>query len=200
MRITLNEVGKKFYQRWVFRGISFDIGQGDLLALTGSNGSGKSTLMRIIAAQLKPNEGQVSYTLENELLPSADIYKHISWSGPYIDLYPDLNLREMFVLHFRFKRCLLPDFQQAFDLLELSEHAEKPLRFYSSGMLQRCKVGLALFTDTPFLLLDEPTSNMDTKNAAKILQMIQTYRQHRLLILASNMEREYESATKRVEL
>lgn len=200
MRLSIEAVGKKFYQRWIFRGVSFDLQKGELLALTGSNGSGKSTLLRIIAGQLKPNEGHVQYFRQEQPLPGAEVYKHLSWSGPYIDLYPDLNLRELFSLHFRFKKCLLDDVAQAFDLLNLADHAHKPLRFYSSGMIQRCKVGLALFTDAPLLLLDEPTSNMDPQNAHNMLQLIHTYRQDRMTVLASNMEREYETAIRRIDL
>ena len=200
MRLSIQAVGKKFYQRWVFRGVSFDLQRGEMLALTGSNGSGKSTLLRIVAGQLKPNEGQAHYFHHERALPGAEVYKHLSWSGPYIDLYPDLNLREVFALHFRFKKCLLDDVEEAFELLELGAHSQKPLRFYSSGMMQRCKVGLALFTDAPLLLLDEPTSNMDPQNAQNMLRLIHTYRQDRVLILASNMEREYETALHRIAL
>jgi ABC-type multidrug transport system ATPase subunit len=200
MKLSIREVGKKFYQRWVFRGINFDLQQGELMALTGANGSGKSTLLRIVAGQLKPNEGQVRYFQQEQPFPSEQIYQHVSWSGPYIDLYPDLSLREMFALHFRFKPCLLSNVEASFDLLHLAQHADKPLRFYSSGMLQRCKVGLALFTDSPILLLDEPTSNMDTENAQRMMQLIDTYRQGRMLLLASNLEREYEAATYKIAL
>ena len=130
----------------------------------------------------------------------TQLYPHISWSAPYLDLYLDLTLEEHLNMHFRFKKCLLDDEKEVMKILQLEKHKHKKLRYYSSGMLQRAKVGLALFTQTPILLLDEPTSNMDTQNADKILTLIEENLQNRIFILASNMEREYQSFPKILSL
>lgn len=120
------------------------------------------------------------------------MYQHISWTGPQITIYPDFTLQEHIHLHFKFKKTLLQNASEMIPLLNLEEHSEKKLRFYSSGMLQRVKLGLALFSHSEILMLDEPTSNMDEKNAAFVLKLIEEYRQNRILILASNLEREYK--------
>ncbi len=200
MMISATEVGKKFYQRWIFRNIGFELSAGERLALTGSNGSGKSTLLRIIAGQLKASSGKLQLSHNSQVIPIDQLYRYVSWSAPYIDLYPDLSLKEHFQLHFRFKPCILSGIQEAFQLLKLEAHADKPLRIFSSGMLQRAKVGMALFTDTPLLLLDEPTSNMDAGNASMMLNLITQYQGDRILILASNMDREFGEITKRIAL
>lgn len=162
----------------------------DSLALTGTNGSGKSTLMRIIAGQMSASEGKCYYIQNEKKIPYEQMYRHISWTGPQIMIYPDFNLSEHINLHFQFKKCLLPNPSEIISLLNLEEHADKKLRFYSSGMLQRVKLGLALFSHSDILLLDEPTSNMDEKNAIFMLSLIEEYRQNRILIIASNLERE----------
>jgi ABC-type multidrug transport system ATPase subunit len=192
LHIQLEGVGKKFYQRWLFRDIDHDFGAMPHLALVGPNGSGKSTLLRIIAGQLAASEGRVRCTYRTLPLSLSQLYAHLSWSGPYIEPYPELTLREHLDLHFRFRRCLLPDHRDLIDLLDLQAHRDKPLLRYSSGMLQRVKVGTALFTQANLLLLDEPTSNMDPGNAARMLSLIKAYTQDRLFVLASNLDREYE--------
>lgn len=192
MTLSFSNIGKKFYQRWIFRRISGKLSVSEKLVLIGRNGSGKSTLMRIFAGQLSQSEGELEYRIGNKKLPVGNLYQYISWSAPYLDMYLDLSLAEHLNLHFRFKECLLNHPQEIIDVLKLNEHEHKKLRYYSSGMLQRAKVGMALFTKSPLLLLDEPTSNMDTQNAALMLDLIHTYSQNRLLILASNMEREYD--------
>ena len=88
---------------------------------------------------------------------------------------------------------LLKNPEEVIDILNLRPHIDKKLRFYSSGMLQRAKVGLALFTQSDILLLDEPTSNMDPDNANLILDLIDNHLEERTYVLASNMEREYQS-------
>ncbi|WNJ18839.1 ATP-binding cassette domain-containing protein [Pontibacter sp. G13] len=189
--IRLEGVGKKFYKRWLFKEIHHDFQDNRRLALVGHNGSGKSTLIRIIAGQMAPSEGKVSYSKAGAPLSLQQAYQYISWSGPYIDLYEDLTFPEMLELHFTFKECLLDAPQDAIELLQLGTHSHKPLKFYSSGMMQRAKVGLALFSKSEVLILDEPTSNMDAGNASRMLQLVEDYLGDRIFVLASNLEREY---------
>jgi ABC-type multidrug transport system ATPase subunit len=191
-RLELENIGKKYYNRWLFRRLDVKLQSGDRLALTGPNGSGKSTLLKVIAGQTEATEGRVIMEAEagNPVNPES-YYRYLSWSGPYIDLFDDLSLSEHISLHFRFRECLLKDPFEMVQILDLEAHQSKPLRYYSSGMLQRVKVGLALFTRSKLLLLDEPTSNMDGENAARMLDLIHRHSADRIFILASNMEREF---------
>ena len=192
LHIQLNKVGKQYYRRWIFRDINLDLIQHPQTALVGTNGSGKSTLLRIIAGQLGPSEGKISYSFAEANLPVAKAYQHLSWAGPQIEMYPELTLEELIKLHFQLKTCLLDNPTDLIDILDFKGHHQKPLKYFSSGMQQRAKVGIALFSKSDLLLLDEPTSNMDEANAARILDLIDQYRQDRVFVLASNMKREYE--------
>ena len=187
--IAFDKVGKKFYQQWLYRNLSFSLQKGEKLAILGSNGAGKTTLLRIIAGQLSCSEGRVFYTKGKMKIPYQNMYQHISWAGPHTALYPDLTLSEHLHLHFSFKKSLL-SISEIIEKLHLTQDADKKLRFYSSGMLQRAKVGIALFSQSDVLMLDEPTANMDEANAAYILQLISEYVGDRIYILASNLERE----------
>ncbi|MEM9987023.1 MAG: ATP-binding cassette domain-containing protein [Bacteroidota bacterium] len=201
LNLRLEKIGKKFYQRWLFRDINHDFSESPHLALVGTNGSGKSTLLRIIAGQLAPSEGRIRLTWDDGKGLSQDyLYQHLSWAAPYVELYPELNLRELLDLHYSLKRCRLPDYRSIVDVLDLAEHASKPLRWYSSGMIQRVKVGLAVLTESRLLLLDEPTSNMDEANATRILSLIQEHSEDRILVLASNLDREFKGMEHQIRL
>lgn len=189
--LEANDIGKKFYNRWLFKDISFELKAGERLALVGTNGSGKSTLLRIVAGQLVPTVGAMRYHLHQQPIEADRVYQHLSWTGPQVEPYVELSLREQIALHFRFKRCILPQPEAIIDILNLGAHADKPLQVYSSGMLQRMKVGLALFTASDMLLLDEPTSNMDEANAAFMLELIAQHIGERVYVLATNLSREY---------
>lgn len=193
MEIELQGIGKKFYGRWLFRNLNQQLKAGDRIALVGSNGSGKSTLLRIIAGQMQASEGKLSYVSEGKKIDPELFFRQISWSGPYVELYQDLSFAEHLRLHFRFRKCLLGSEEEVIERLQLGPHRDKKLRFYSSGMLQRAKVGLALFTQSEVLMLDEPTSNMDRDNARRILGLLESHLGDRIFILASNMEREFGS-------
>lgn len=192
LHIALQQVGKQFYRRWIFREISTELAPGSRLALVGTNGSGKSTLLRIIAGQLGPTEGTVSYHQAGKRLNVASVYQHISWAGPQVEMYTELSLEELLDFHFRLKPCLLSSPTDIIALLRFEGHSQKPLKYFSSGMQQRAKVGIALLTASPVLLLDEPTSNMDAENARRMLLLIEQYRKGRTFVLASNMEREFQ--------
>lgn len=199
-RLRVNQVSQKFMRSWIFRDLSFEIGTGERLLLTGPNGSGKSTLIRIIAGQLSPSKGSVSLEIKGKNIPAEEFYRHICWTGPYFDLYPELTLEEAIQLHFQFKTCILPNPKRIIEELNLKPHARKALKNYSSGMLQRVKVGLTLFTQGTLLLLDEAGSNLDPENANYIFSKIDEFQNDRMLIFASNTPSEYNRFERRFDL
>ncbi len=148
--------------------------------------------MRIIAGQLNPSEGKIGFSIGEKAVNTEAVYRYLSWSGPYVDLYQDLTMEEHVKLHFQFRKCLLDHPNDLLEVLDLKAHKDKKLRFFSSGMQQRAKVGIALFTAGDLLLLDEPTSNMDTDNAQRMLSLIDQHLGDRTYVLASNMKREFE--------
>ena len=192
-------LGKKFYRHWVFRDIDLHLQAGTRLLVTGANGAGKSTLVRVLAAQLTPTQGTLTYRLHGKPLDLETLHRHLSWSGPYIDLYPDLTLTEAIKLHFSFRDSLIP-IPDIADQLRLQAHSGKQLRHFSSGMLQRVKVGLAIFTQAPLLFLDEATATMDEENAHYIYTLAHQHLQDRILIYASNNPIEFDRFEQRLHL
>ncbi len=191
MKIELKHVSKRFNYEWIFRELTFDFESGNSYAITGQNGSGKSTLLKIISGQLSPSEGSVIYSAQ-KIINAENIYAEVSFTAPYIELIDDFNLTEYLQFHFSFKKVLKGRSQN--DLLEISglqKHRNKSLKTFSSGMKQRVKLITAILSDTPILLLDEPTSNLDTAGVAWYLQLIEEYKNDRIVIIGSNMEREY---------
>ena len=73
----------------------------------------------------------------------------------------------------------------------LKKSLHKQIKFYSSGMKQRVKLGLAFFSKTDILILDEPTSNLDKTGIAWYQSLIQNYTQDKTILIGSNQENEY---------
>lgn len=200
MTISLENVGRRFNQEWIFRGMDYRFDAAGKYAVLGPNGSGKSTLLSVLLGNLSPSEGQVRYTGK---LPVRveDIYRHISFAAPYLDLIEEFTLQETINFHFKFKSFYEGmDAAAVLDVLGLAKSQDKALKYFSSGMKQRTKLVLACCADTPVLLLDEPTSNLDKQGMAWYLGLIERFTAKRMLIVGSNQESEYAFCNHFVEL
>lgn len=189
MKITLQNLGKRYNREWIFRHIEYEFIVGKKYAITGSNGSGKSTLLQVIAGSLMHNEGSVEMH-SGQLLPNEQHYQYISIAAPYLELIEEMTALEMLRFHSTFKQLILPA-AEILQIVNLQASANKQIRYYSSGMKQRLKLALAFFSKTPILLLDEPTTNLDEDGIALYHQLIKNYTTNKLVIVCSNDKQEY---------
>ncbi len=201
MQIWLEDLGRRFNREWIFRKITYHFEQGNSYAVLGPNGSGKSTLLQIIAGNLSSSQGNINYFSATGKIAIEDVFKKLSWAAPYIELIEEFTLIELINFHFRFKP-LLPGFdsKSVIGLLGLESSKNKAIKFFSSGMKQRTKLALAFCADTPVLLLDEPTSNLDSTGVAWYLELVEQFAQERLLIICSNQESEYSFCRNRLHI
>lgn len=190
-KLEAKSIGKKFFRSWILKDISFELNTGDHLLIKGANGSGKSTLLRIISGQLAPTEGEINLARNHENIHPVEWYQHLAWTGPYVDLHADLTLEEQVKLHFKFKKCTLTSPNDVIGKLNLEKHRKKLLSSFSSGMLQRLKVGLAVFTDSPLLLLDEPGTNLDEDNHKFVLDLVKEDMNKRITVVVSNQPTDF---------
>ena len=197
MKIELDKVSKKYGSQWIYRHISAEFGSG-IHAIVGANGSGKSTLLKVISGIVTPNEGKLLYTQSGSAIAVEDIYRHISYSAPYLDLPEELTLSEMIAFHAGMRPLYRIGTDQLLQSIEIPGH--KQIRDCSSGMKQRIKFALAYHTDSSILLLDEPTANMDHHWRDKTLSAIGTQERERITIICSNEPIEYAMAEVRVSL
>ena len=196
MKINLSQAGKRFNREWIFRNATLQFQPNISYAITGPNGSGKSTLLQCIAGMMQLSQGTIQYTIDNKQLANELAYKHISFCAPYLELIEEMTLIEFLNFHFGFNEFLPGiDVTKIIATLQLQEAANKQIRHYSSGMKQRVKLAQAIFSDTDFLLLDEPCSNLDVQGIDLYHSLIQKYCQNRLVIVSSNDEIEYRFCT-----
>ena len=200
MKIDLKGAGRRFNKEWIFRNFTYSFHSAAKYAVLGPNGSGKSTLLSVILGSLAPSEGTISYAGDREI-PVEKIYKQISFAAPYLDLVEEFTLQETIDFHFKFKK-FHPDIDavQLMDLLGLGKAQDKALKYFSSGMKQRTKLALACCTDTPILLLDEPTSNLDRQGMAWYHELISRFTTGRLVFVGSNQEEEYSFCEHQIQI
>lgn len=187
MTILLQNAGKRYRFDWIFRGLNYTFQQGERYAVLGPNGSGKSTLLKVLSGHLSPSKGLVAFENRQKKIEAEAVYRYISYAAPYIELIEEFTLEEALKFHAGLKP-LAPGFTPAklYDLLSLPRARAKEIRFFSSGMKQRVKLALAVCSDTPVLLLDEPATNLDVQGIEWYKSLVADYAADRLVVIASN--------------
>lgn len=201
MQITLKNIGRRFNRDWIFRGIDYTFSQGHTYAVLGSNGSGKSTLLAVLNGSLGPSQGDINFTNDGNKIEVSDVFNYLSLAAPYLELIEEFSLNEMIDFHFKFKNTK-PGIDKAaiIELLNLPGSANKLIKYFSSGMKQRLKLALAFCADTPILMLDEPTSNLNAQGVEWYLSLVQQFAAGRLTIICSNQEHEYSFCEHRLSI
>jgi len=162
------------------RGVNLKVESGDFVAILGPSGSGKSTLLNLIGALDKPTEGKmliegvdVSTFNDNQL---ADLRRRIGFVFQFFNLIPRFTARENIELSLSIadvgkaeRRKHAEDLLDTVGLKERMNH--KPAEM-SGGEQQRVAIARALANNPRFLLMDEPTGNIDSKNANEIMELI----------------------------
>ena len=191
--VRLNNVGKRFNREWIFRHFNYEFASGKTYAITGANGSGKSTLMQVIAGSLTHNEGTIEFKNKQLPITNEQLYIHISIAAPYLELIEEMTAKEMLHFHAQFKSLINSvSISEILQTVGLQNATDKQIRYYSSGMKQRLKLAQAFFSNTPILLLDEPTTNLDADGISLYHQLIKNYTAGKLIIVSSNDKQEYE--------
>jgi ABC-type multidrug transport system ATPase subunit len=190
VKIELQNTGKKFNTDWIFRNLSYTFDQDQSYAILGRNGSGKSTLLQVISGSIHQTEGIIRYTVNGNPVSEQDAFRYVSCSAPYLELIEEFKLMEMIRFHFRFKK-ILPGYSidKITGMLGFKNEEHKPIRLFSSGMKQRVKLIMAFLSDTPLLLLDEPTTNLDQAGTEWYLNLIHEFSKNRTVIICSNLHK-----------
>jgi len=194
LEITLKDIGRRYNSEWIFRHINYCFESGKSYAVLGQNGSGKSTFLKVLSGSLSPSQGELIYTNKELNIGIDQVYQQLSIAAPYMELIEEFTLRELLDFHFQFK-SYLPGFdkESVVNLLGLENALDKEIKHFSSGMRQRVKLVLACCSDSPLVLLDEPTSNLDSAGEEWYLNLIDlTKLDFRLFIICSNQKKEYE--------
>lgn len=189
MEISLQNTGKRYNREWIFRHLQYNFTNGNSYAITGANGSGKSTLLQVIAGAILHSEGRILHTLKGNIVTDQP-YKHIAYAAPYLELVEEMTPVE-FLHFFNSFKSLLQPVEFILNEVGLSNASHKQIRYFSSGMKQRLKLAQAFFSDTPVLILDEPTTNLDEDGVSLYLRLIKGQTAGRMLIVGSNDKREY---------
>jgi putative ABC transport system ATP-binding protein len=172
------------------RDVSFQVGPGELVALTGASGSGKSTLLNLIGALDTPDQGTITVDGQRlDVLLDATAYRAeiVGFVFQSHNLLPTLSASENVQVPMFGHRSGEERRARAAELLAevgLAERANARPAVLSGGERQRVAIARALANDPKVLLADEPTGSLDSTTGAQVLALLQEIRaQHGMTIL-----------------
>ncbi len=163
------------------RGVNLKVERGDFVSILGPSGSGKSTMLNLIGALDKPTSGtllidgvDISKQNDNQL---ADLRLKIGFVFQFFNLIPRLTAHDNVELSMSIANMTKAQRKQrAIELLEtvgLKDRVNHKPAELSGGQQQRVAIARALANNPKFLLLDEPTGNVDSKTASEVLALIE---------------------------
>lgn len=166
---------------YALKGISFDINQGDFLAIVGKSGSGKSTLMHILGLLDTPTSGEVILNGENieaynEKKLARLRNKEIGFVFQFFNLLQRTSALDNVILPLKYSDVPQREYKkkalEMLDLVGLSDRINNKSNELSGGQKQRVAIARALINDPAIILADEPTGNLDSKTGDEIQEML----------------------------
>ncbi len=158
--------------------VNLQVNQGEILALLGPNGSGKSTILKILAFLQNATEGEVKFLGETVTVKNAERHRMQSTLVFQKTTLFDASVRDNVAYGLKIRKVPKAELDQAVKealrIVKLEGFEKRNARKLSGGEQQRIAIARALVLKTKLLLLDEPTANLDPKNAQIIEEVIAT--------------------------
>jgi heme ABC exporter ATP-binding subunit CcmA len=186
-RVVGRGLEKRFGRSPALRGVDFEVGAGEVLAVVGPNGAGKSTLLRMVAGLARPSAGRLLIDEIPAGRPQARA--RIGYVGHATFLYPQLTARENLIFAGRLQGLRDPAARADALLAEegLLAAADRSAGGFSRGMAQRLALARARMHDPSVWLLDEPFTGLDRRASLALADRIRALRaEGRALLLVTH--------------
>lgn len=170
--IVARDIERRFGHFRVLRGLSLTLARGEVLALFGPNGAGKTTFLRLLAGLTSANRGSVQ-VLGTTLPGNGALRRRIGVVAHDAFVYGDLTARENLEYYARLYgvaddgRC-----RRMLEQVGLRSAADRVVRAFSRGMLQRLALARALLHEPELLLLDEPFTGLDPQGVERLIALL----------------------------
>ena len=154
-------ISKRYGERDALRDVSFDVADGERVAVIGPNGAGKTTLLQILAGALQPTAGTVDAG-------------RVGWVPQQPALYSKLSVAENLRLFARLEKVADVErgVAQMLEQTALADRADDEVGKLSGGNKQRVNIAIGLLGDPDVLLLDEPSAALDPRQRERLWEFI----------------------------
>jgi len=200
--IRAENLTKTYGQVEALRGVSFEVGSGEIVGLLGPNGAGKSTTIKILTGYLHPNDGSVTVEGLDVLAQPLEVQSRLGYLSENTPLYPDLTAQSYLRLMADLRD--IPAGEQAMLISRaivatgLVNYRARPIRTLSKGLRQRVGLAQAILHQPSLLILDEPTVGLDPTQIIEIRHLIKRLSERSTILFSSHILSEVEAICDRV--
>ncbi|RAU95520.1 ABC transporter ATP-binding protein [Paenibacillus sp. YN15] len=185
--LSVKNLKKKIRSKWIIKGVSFDVGAGEVFGFLGPNGAGKTTTIRMLVNLIRPTEGsieicgiplqdrpfealrQIGCIVENpELYPYLTGWENLEHFARMIPGVTEARIREVVVI------------------VGMEQRIRDKVKTYSLGMRQRLGIAQALLGSPKLLILDEPTNGLDPQGIKEMREFIRKLAEEGLSVFVSS--------------
>lgn len=181
MRLSVDNLACRRSGRRIFGNLSFSLGPGDALAVTGRNGAGKSSLLAILSGRLRPDAGRIAIADVGE----ASLPECLHAVGHRDGLKSSLTAGENLLFAQRLLGAPRLSPGDALERLGLGHAHDLPVAYLSAGQRRRVALARLLVCARPLWLLDEPTAALDTASQAVLADLMAAHRAEGGLVIAA---------------
>jgi len=200
--IEVQNLTRKYGDFTAVDGISFSVGDGEIVGMLGPNGAGKTTAIRMITGFLPPTDGQVSVAGHDLFEAKVDARRNIGYLPEHVALYTEMRVSEYLAYRATLEGMTRAEANQAIpevlsDCL-LEQVRRQVIGTLSKGFRQRVGLAAAILHQPEVLVLDEPTVGLDPKQIIAIRELIRKLGKQRTLLLSTHILPEVELLCDRV--
>jgi ABC-2 type transport system ATP-binding protein len=200
--LEARHVVKRFGPITAVDGVSFAVGEGEVVALLGPNGAGKTTTLHMLLGLVTPDAGSVRLFGKDLARNRTELLARVNFAAGYVHLPGALTVEENLAVFARmYGMAQVADrVASVIDLLELGHMRRRPLRQLSSGQQTRVQVAKALLNSPDLLVLDEPTASLDPDAGDRVRELLlrEARRSGRAMLITSHNMREVERMCDRI--
>jgi len=186
--VAVRGITKRFGDFTAVDDISFSVERGEVFGLLGPNGAGKSTLIRILTTLLKPTAGTATVGDVDILADPGAVRRLIGVIPQAMTTDVELSARENLLIFAKLysvpRERREPLIAELLAAVELTQWADKPVKFLSGGMRRRVEIARGLVHSPSILILDEPTTGLDPVSRTGVWEMLNRIKaEHDLTVL-----------------
>ncbi|MBU5625494.1 ABC transporter ATP-binding protein [Oscillibacter sp. MSJ-2] len=199
--LSVEHVTKRYGAFTALEDISLTFSSG-VCGLLAPNGAGKTTLIKMLTTLLFPTEGQILWDGEDILSMGSDYRGLLGYLPQEFGYYPNYTPKQ-FLRYAAALQCIPRQTadQRIVSLLEvvgLSDSADRKLKKFSGGMLQRVGIAVAMLNDPRLLILDEPTAGLDPRERVRFRSLIHSLSKDRIVILSTHIVSDIETIASQI--
>lgn len=193
MKITINNLTKKFKDEIVLNNINMTLESGNIYGIIGQNGSGKSVLLKIICAFYIPSQGEVLIDNIN-YCNGKNFPKNLRALIEKNAFLPDISGFNNLKLLAKIENKITDEeINESLKIVNLYEEKNKMFSKYSMGMKQKLGIASVLMEDPEILILDEPFNGIDEESKEKITNELIKIKNNKIIIITSHIKDEITS-------